>query len=195
MSIVSQNFWLFPDVSFLRNAFFLHKPTKHLVFLACVGISLPVSSLISRPLPGKTYYPANFPSLRRSFSSQFLFYSLSSLSKDLLYCQFPLPAQVFLLQYSLLPPAIPLERPTILPIPPPCVGLSLPIFSFTSCYPSRKTYYIANSTSLRRSFSTNILFYHFAFSSTDLLIYIITIIVQAFPKYYLMPMIILTLPS
>ena len=76
-----------------------------------------------------------------------------------------------------------------------CVGLSLPISSFIPSHPSRKTYYIANFPSLRRFFSVNILFYHFAFSSTDLLIYIITIIVYAFPKYYLMPMIILTLPS
>ena len=165
MSIAFQDFQFivsstsFPNACFLRNAFFLRKHTNQLVFLACVGLSPPCSSFISCYPSRKTYYPANPIHLRRSFSPQFLFYSLSSLAKDLLSRQ----------------------------IPSTCVGLSPPSSSFIPSHPSQKTYYPANPIHLRRSFSFNILFYHFNFSSINILIYIITISVQAFSKYYLLP--------
>ena len=162
MSIVFQNFQLFPDACFLRNAFFsvnllnilfsqlaqvffllvsllfllipLERPTILPIFPPCVGLSPSSFSFIPSHPSQKTYYPANFPSLRRSFPSHFFYYLLLSLEKDLLSCQSHPLAQVFLCQYSLLPLLILLNKPTNLHNYHNCVGISQ-ILSHAYDYP------------------------------------------------------------
>lgn len=64
-------------------AFSINRPTIQPIYLYCVGLSPPASLLIPSHLTQKTYQPAIFLTLCRSFLYTFLTYLLPSPPKDL----------------------------------------------------------------------------------------------------------------